>query len=240
MRDRYHHTVSPGSADLDSADHYLKCLVRAFLAGIMISIGGCVFIGCTNKDVGWVGAILFAIGLFTIFHFGFDLYTGKVGYALENKPAYIIDLLVIILGNLIGCLLIGYMTSVMEPSDIANRAIIFVEGRMNDINYLGVLFKGILCGMLMFIAADYYKKTRGFLGALIAVPVFILSGFEHSIADMFYFASAFFEKSSCFDLGEGVLFIIVVIIGNAIGGLLIPLCQKYMYENPPWWMKKEE
>ena len=240
MRDGYHHTVSPGSADLDSADHYLKCLVRAFLAGIMISIGGCVFIGCTNKDVGWVGAILFAIGLFTIFHFGFDLYTGKVGYALENKPAYIIDLLVIILGNLIGCLLIGYMTSVMEPSDIADRAIKFVEGRMNDINYLGVLFKGILCGMLMFIAADYYKKTRGFLGALIAVPVFILSGFEHSIADMFYFASAFFEKSSCFDLGEGVLFIIVVIIGNAIGGLLIPLCQKYMYENPPWWMKKEE
>ena len=239
MRDS-NHTVSPGSADLDSADHYLKCLVRAFLAGIMISVGGCVFIGCTNREVAWVGAVLFAIGLFTIFHFGFDLYTGKVGYALENKPTYIIDLLVIILGNFIGCLMIGYMTAVMEPSDIANRAILFVEARMNNLNYLGVLFKGILCGLLMFIAADYYKKTRGFLGALIAVPVFILSGFEHSIADMFYFASAFFKDSGCFDLGEGILFIIVVIIGNAIGGLLIPLCQKYMYENPPWWMKKEE
>ena len=38
----------------------------------------------------------------------------------------------------------------------------------------------------------------------------------------------------------GTVLILVVIIGNAIGGLLIPLCQKYMYENPPWWMKKEE
>ena len=53
------------------------------------------------------------------------------------------------------------------------------------------------------------------------------------------FASAFFKDSGCFELGEGALFILVVIIGNAIGGLLIPLCQKYMYENPPAWFKKE-
>lgn len=204
----------------------------------MIAVGGCIFIGCSapKYDVPWVGAILFAIGLFTIFHFGFDLYTGKVGYALENKPSYIIDLLVIILGNFLGCLIIGFMM----PSDTAVQ---FVESRMNFIadstNYFRVLFKGILCGLLMFIAADYYKKTKGFLAAFVAVPVFILSGFEHSIADMFYFSSAFFQNSGCFNISEGVLFILVVIIGNAIGGLLIPLCQKYMYENPPAWFKKE-
>ena len=222
---------------VSAKDHYLKCLVRAFLAGIMISVGGCVFIGCyptptSISDYRWVGAILFAIGLFTIFHFGFDLYTGKVGYALENKPSYIIDLLIIILGNFIGCLMIGYMM----PLETATK---FVEMRMTNVDYLRVLFKGILCGLLMFIAADYYKKTKGFLGAFVAVPVFILSGFEHSIADMFYFASAFFKDSNCFALGDGALFILVVIIGNAIGGLLIPLCQKYMYENPPAWFKKE-
>ena len=223
---------------VSAKDHYLKCLVRAFLAGIMISVGGCVFIGCyptatSISDYRWVGAILFAIGLFTIFHFGFDLYTGKVGYALENKPSYIIDLLVIILGNFIGCLMIGYMMPL-------NTAVLFVNNRLADVDYLRVLFKGILCGLLMFIAADYYKKTKGFLGAFVAVPVFILSGFEHSIADMFYFASAFFKDSNCFALGDGALFILVVIIGNAIGGLLIPLCQKYMYENPPAWFKKSE
>ena len=222
-----------GSAVLNSKDHYLKSLVRAFLAGIMISIGGCVFIGCTDRGFAWVGAILFAIGLFTIFHFGFDLYTGKVGYAVENKPIYIVDLLVIILGNFIGCLLIGYMMPL-------NTAVAFVTARMTDTDLLRVFFKGILCGLLMFIAADYYKKTRGFLGALLAVPVFILSGFEHSIADMFYFVSAFFKDSSCFDMADGIVFIIVVILGNAVGGILVPLCQKYMYENLPWWMQKKE
>ena len=224
--------VRTGSEDLDSADHYLKCLVRAFLAGIMISIGGCVFIGCSDRNVAWVGAILFAVGLFTIFHFGFDLYTGKVGYTLDNEPKFILDLLVIILGNFIGCLMIGYMMPL-------NTAVGFVNARLVDVDYARVFFKGILCGMLMFIAADYYKKTKGFLGAFVAVPVFILSGFEHSIADMFYFCSAFFKDSGCFQLGDGVLFILVVILGNAVGGLLIPLCQKYMYENPPAWFKKE-
>ena len=207
------------------------------MAGILISVGGCVYIGCYETVYRWAGAVLFAIGLFTIFHFGFDLYTGKVGYALENKPIFILDLVVIILGNLIGCILIGFMM----PSE---TAVAFVNSRMNfvssdSMNYFRVLFKGILCGLLMFIAADYYKKTKGFLAAFVAVPVFILSGFEHSIADMFYFASAFFQNSDCFNLGEGALFILVVIIGNAIGGLLIPLCQKYMYENPPAWFKKE-
>ena len=199
----------------------------------MIAVGGCVFLGCKGIGEPWIGAILFAIGLFTIFHFGFDLYTGKVGYALENKPSYIIDLLVIILGNFIGCLLVGYMMPMDET-----MIHVMIDNRL-DTDLLRALFKGVLCGLLMFIAADYYKKTKGFLGAFVAVPVFILSGFEHSIADMFYFASAFFQNSDCFNLGEGALFILVVIIGNAIGGLLIPLCQKYMYENPPAWFKKE-
>lgn len=210
----------------------MKCFIRSILAGIMIGIGGCVFIGCTDKGVGWVGAILFAVGLMTIFHFGFDLYTGKIGYAVENKPSYLIDILVIIIGNFIGCLIVGFMM----PSA---TAVTFVNARLTDVDYLRVFFKGILCGLLMFIAADYYKKKKGFIAAFIAVPVFILSGFEHSIADMFYFCSAFFKDSSCFVLGDGALFILVVIIGNAIGGILIPLCQKYMYENPPEWFKKQ-
>ena len=100
----------------------------------MIAVGGCVFIGCTDRGFAWVGAILFAVGLFTIFHFGLDLYTGKVGYALENKPSYIFDLLVIILGNFIGCLLVGYMM----PLD---TAVTFINGRMTDVDYLRVLFK---------------------------------------------------------------------------------------------------
>lgn len=204
--------------------HYIKCFMRAILAGVMISIGGCVFIGCTDKGYAWVGAILFSVGLMTVFQFGLDLYTGKVGYALENKPSFVIDLLVMIIGNLVGCIIVGYMM----PFGTAET---FVAARMDNVDYLRVFFKGILCGILMFIAADIYKKRNSFVGAFIAVPVFILSGFEHSIADMFYFMSAGFHGSEIAFSFDSVIFIVVVILGNAVGGLLFPAFMKYMYEK---------
>ncbi len=195
--------------------HYLKCLVRAILAGMMIGIGGCVYLGC---DVKWVGAILFAVGLFTIFSFRLDLYTGKVGYVFDNKPPYLIYLLVVIIGNFIGCLILG----LMMPLDAAS---VLAERKLADYDFLRVLFKGVLCGMLMFIAADCYKNTKSFIATFVCVPVFILAGFEHSIADMFYFCSA-----GAFSV-ESLVFIITVLIGNAIGGFLIPVCRKWMYED---------
>ena len=195
--------------------HYLKCLVRAILAGMMIGIGGCVYLGC---EVKWVGAILFAVGLFTIFSFRLDLYTGKVGYIFENDRSYVPYLLVVILGNFIGCLILGLMMPLDAAVNLANA-------KLDNYEFLPVLFKGVLCGMLMFIAADCYKNTKSFIATFVCVPVFILAGFEHSIADMFYFCSA-----GAFSV-ESLVFIITVLIGNAIGGFLIPVCRKWMYED---------
>lgn len=197
--------------------HYAKCLVRAILAGMMISIGGCVYLG---SEVKWVGAILFAVGLFTIFSFRLDLYTGKVGYVFDNKPSYLVDLLVIIIGNFIGCFIVGSMM----PLDAASS---LVQTKLDNFAFFPVLFKGVLCGMLMFIAADCYKNSKSFIATFVCVPVFILSGFEHSIADMFYFCSA-----GSFSI-ESLAFILVVLLGNAIGGVLIPVCRKWMYEDVP-------
>ena len=195
--------------------HYLKCLVRAILAGMMIGIGGCVYLGC---EVKWVGAILFAVGLFTIFSFRLDLYTGKVGYLFDNDRSYIPYLLVVILGNFIGCLILGLMMPLDAAVNLANA-------KLDNYEFLPVLFKGVLCGMLMFIAADCYKNTKSFIATFVCVPVFILAGFEHSIADMFYFCSA-----GAFSV-ESLVFIITVLIGNAIGGFLIPVCRRWMYED---------
>ncbi|MBR7153189.1 MAG: formate/nitrite transporter family protein [Candidatus Methanomethylophilaceae archaeon] len=195
--------------------NYPKSLVRAILAGICIGIGGCVYLGC---EVKWVGAILFAVGLFTILTYKFDLYTGKVGYAVDNPPSYLIYLLLVIVGNFIGALIVG----LMMPSAGAE---VLVQRKLDNFEFLPVLFKGVLCGILMFIAADSFRAGKGPLATFFCVPVFILAGFEHSIADMFYFCSA-----GVFTL-EALWFIIVVIIGNAIGGILIPACRKYMYEG---------
>ena len=203
--------------------HYMKCFLRAILAGIAIGLGGCIFMGMVTSEYKWVGAILFSIGLFTVFTFRLDLYTGKVGYAVENKPSYLVDLVVIILGNFVGALIIGQMIPMPEAAEV-----LIVDTKLGgDIDWWRVFCKGVFCGMLMFIAADYYKTQKKYLATFVCVPVFILAGFEHSIADMFYFCA-----SGTFTL-DAFLFILVVIVGNAVGGILIPLCKKYMYEDPP-------
>ena len=203
--------------------HYVKCFLRAILAGIAIGLGGCIFMGMVTSEYKWVGAILFSIGLFTVFTFRLDLYTGKVGYAVENKPSYLVDLVVIILGNFVGALIIGQMIPMPEAAEV-----LIVDAKLGgDIDWWRVFCKGVFCGMLMFIAADYYKTQKKYLATFVCVPVFILAGFEHSIADMFYFCA-----SGTFTL-DAFLFILVVIVGNAVGGILIPLCKKYMYEDPP-------
>lgn len=192
----------------------LRCLTRAILAGMAISIGGCVYLGC---EVKWVGAILFAIGLTTVFLFGLDLYTGKVGYMFDNDRRFKLNLLLIIVGNFIGCLIVGLSMQSVAAENLA-------QAKLDAFVPFTTLMKGVFCGMLMFIAADTYKRGKGLVPTFFCVPVFILAGFEHSIADMFYFCAG-----GMFNL-DALVFILVVIVGNAIGGVLIPLCRKYMYE----------
>ena len=74
-------------------------MVKAILSGLMIGVGGTVYLSCDNK---YIGGFLFSFGLFTIIQYGFNLYTGKVGYIPEREPAYIIDVILIFLGNMIG------------------------------------------------------------------------------------------------------------------------------------------
>jgi formate/nitrite transporter FocA (FNT family) len=204
--------------------HYVKCFLRAILAGVSIGLGGCVLLGTMsiNPELKWVGAILFSIGLFAVFTFSFDLYTGKVGYMFDNKPwTYGIDLIVMLIGNFVGTLIIGFC---MPMADQFVPGFIDAKLAMLDTPWV-IVMKGFICGILMFIAADVYKTKQSYLGAFICVPVFILAGSEHSIADMFYFCSA-----GVFTF-DALIFIILVAIGNAIGGVLIPVFKKYMYEE---------
>ena len=82
----------------------LPCAVRSALSGVMIAIGGYAFLGCENRVVG---AILFTVGLITITLFGFDLYTGRIGYFLVQSRTERLQTLLSLPGNAVGCLLAG-------------------------------------------------------------------------------------------------------------------------------------
>ena len=74
----------------------------------------------------------------------------------------------------------------------------------------------IFCGILMYTAVEVFKTGKSPLGIFFCVPAFIIAGFEHSIADMFYFFSARMFS------GEVAVFLLVVVIGNSVGGMLLP------------------
>ena len=201
---------SPGAEFLE----LLKWFVRGILAGICISMGGVVLLGTMascGAEYKWVGACLFAIGLFTVIHFGFNLYTGKIGYVLENDKTYLVQVAVGLIGNLVGCLFIGYAFQF-------DGAVAMCEAKINSLDFSDLytvfttIMKGVMCGMLMFIAVDFHKTKGSFLATFVAVPVFIMAGFEHSIADMYYFTSAMMWNV------DSIIFIILIIILFGCGG----------------------
>ena len=205
----------------------LNNIKLSILSGLMIAVGGTIYLSCIAK--GWVpfGAVLFAAGLYTICVYGFNLYTGKVGYIAYNfKDVNYIGLVILILVfNLITTYLLGIVCAYAFPAIVEPAKKIY-EAKLAA-PLLRLLITGIFCGLLMFLAVDTWKKGSPF-GCFIYIPVFIISGFDHSIANSFYngvangFADAFTMQNA--------LVVITVVIGNAIGGMLIPMMTRVWKE----------
>ena len=150
----------------------------AVLAGICISIG-CV----VNLRVGGVaGAVLFAFGLTTVVYYGMKLYTGTAGF-IRRKGDWSMLALVLI-GNIIGCLLTAWLIGYAQP-DCIEPASSILAGRLAKGPWACFLL-AIGCGFIMTTAVEFARKGK-MLPLVFGVPVFILCGFAHSIADAFYF-----------------------------------------------------
>ena len=199
----------------------LKVLVRAILAGVMISIGGTIYLALDNK---MLGAFLFSIGLFAICTNGFNLYTGKIGYVIDNKPKYLIELLFTLVGNLIGTVGCGYLLFLSRAGDkLRGTAQAISTIKLND-NLLSIFILSIFCGIIMYLAVDLYKKLTDFgkyMGIFMGITVFILAGFEHCVANMFYFSMANMWT------WKTVLYVLVMVAGNSVGSILLALGMKY-------------
>ena len=194
----------------------LRGIIDGVFAGMLVSIGGIVLLSCENSVIG---AVLFSIALLVICYRGYSLYTGKIGYmVLSHTKMDVISLLTGLLGNLIGTALCGFAVSYALPDRAAKAAAMW--GNKMLIAYPAVFIRAIFCGILMYLAVAIWKDHKSTLAIFFCVPVFILSGFEHSIADLFYFfaSGAWSERA--------VLFLVIVVLGNTVGGMLFPLLGK--------------
>jgi len=187
-------------------------IIRSLFAGFMIAVGCTVYLSCSNKIVG---SVLFSSGLFFILSQGGVLFTGVCGLKTPWKTMGLV-----LLFNALGGLVCGALT--WPSGKLAETAAALMLGKLGA-NPLSWLTNGVLCGVMMYLAVMGYKQGKdtahGLAGVLYAVPVFIISAFEHSIADLGYLALAI-PALGAMEILQCLGLILVVVIGNIIGGKL--------------------
>lgn len=203
----------------------INILFKGIYAGMMIGIGGTVYLSISNSIIG---AIFFSVGLLTICIYKMNLYTGMIGYIIENKLNYIVTLLLTLIGNFIGTMITSLLVLNTRIANISVRAKEISAIKIND-NYLSIFILSIFCGMLMYIAVNTFKKEKDsivrYLAIFICVIVFILSGFEHCIANMYYISLA-----KLWSL-KAALSMLIMILGNSVGSIFIAIFNNKIKEN---------
>lgn len=196
----------------------IKRFLMAAAAGLSIAVGGIVYLSLDNKILG---SLMFTVGLYAIVLNGLYLYTGKIGYLVnqEKKKDYLLLLLFTWLGNLAGTALGAFMVLHSRIRGISEKVEAVCETKLAD-SVFSIFLLAVFCGILMYIAVDGFKEKGNPLILFLCVSVFILCGFEHCVANMFYFtlAGAWSFKT--------VAYLLIMTLGNSVGGMLIPAVKK--------------
>ena len=185
----------------------MKNLIHsAIMAGICIGIAGFGYLAVG----GIVGAVTFAFGLLAVVHYRLKLYTGTAGFFAKGEH---LQLCTILAMNIVGCLLVALMAR-MSPMPLQEAAQHILEGRLNA----GIVQSGVLaigCGFIMTTAVKWGREGK-FLPLLFGVPLFIICGFPHCVADAFYYLCVPVEYLTA-NAGQVLLLYASIVLGNFIG-----------------------
>ena len=194
----------------------LSDALLGFLAGFVITLGATAYLSLEST---MAGALMFTVGLFAICSFGWNLFTGKVCYSFGKGPRYIVFLAVVWISNFAGAAAGGALIRLTRLEGVVARAQAVAATKLDD-GLLSVFVLAIFCNVLIYIAVEGYRSIENSLGRYLAVffgvTVFVVCGFEHCVANMYYFTAAGAWS------GEAIVFILVNTLGNALGGLLVP------------------
>ncbi len=193
-------------------------IVFGTAAGALIAMAAIAYLSCENA---FAGSVLFAFGLLTIVNYNFQLFTGVVGYTCVQKSKkellrYSLFSMNVWFWNLVGAMLVGYALSHTRTyAKIYPKLEALMQSKCSD-SPSSLFILGIFCGILMFIAVNTYKKTEAApivktVLLFACVVVFILSGYEHCVANMAYIA--LYQK---FDMGI-ITILLFSTLGNIVG-----------------------
>lgn len=205
---------------------YLDNFLLGILAGAAIGLGGFLNLLLVSTGIEacrYLGGFVFSVGLFTVCFFGLHLYTGKVGYVMENKKDYALSLLIMYIGNVIGAVGFGYLmhlTGVIQDTatSVALNKIVN-DGEVGS-SPLKILLYSFFCCIMVFLAVDIFKKSKNWFikvgGLVVCVALFVITGMEHCVANMFYFA---FANTYSSHFLYAFLALLIATAGNSLGAI---------------------
>ena len=195
-----------------------KLLILSFFAGVFIALAaqGSSFAAANllaNKDTLGLGKLVqgltFTPGLIFVILAGAELFTGNclMITAFLDKKVRLKEMLkswiLVYLGNFIGCIFVAFLLSIsgqwlLGDGLVGIRTILIAKSKI-DLSFgqafvLGILANFLVClGVWMSLGAKFYGSKA--FAAFFPVGVFVLSGFEHSIANMYYIPAGILAKN---------------------------------------------
>ena len=213
-----------------------KMILLGIFAGMFIAFAatGATFGNLYGGKIA--GACIFTSGLAMVVVAGSELFTGNslMLMAFFDGKISLKKLLknwfLVFLGNLIGALFVAALVTVSGTfNQVADTAIATAVAK-TDLNFFDALLKGVACNILVCIAVWMSFSANTVQGKIAAVfsPVmlFVLCGFEHSIANMFYIPAGMLEGAFTNTAAPTIQAFLLqnllpVTIGNLIGGTII-------------------
>lgn len=224
-----------------------KMILLGIFAGMFIALAG---VGATFGNIygGKIaGACIFTAGLAMVVIAGSELFTGNnlMIMALFNRKIKFHKLLknwlLVFLGNFIGALFVATVASVSGTFDNIPDTVVATANTKVSLGLFEAMLKGIMCNFLVCIAVWMATAASTVTGKIAAVflPImlFVLCGFEHSIANMFYIPAGMITGAihglPAPTITDFLLYnLIPVTLGNIIGGAILVAGGYYLAYHP--------
>ena len=204
----------------------IKLIILSFFAGIMIGFGALCNLVAVSLGYKFIGSLLFSFGLFFVILFELKLFTGMVANVIDMEVKYWYQLAICFVFNAFGIILISLLANYSNLHDsIVKVSTSIMDAKLNG-GWTNALFSSILCGMLITISVKGYQKSKernlsSNIAVMLPVIVFVYLGLDHCVANW-----AYIYLSSSWSI-EVVGYVILTVIGNIIGGILLPIGFKF-------------
>ena len=210
---------------------YLKQLINAVIAGLLIGIAGTAYLYCLGIGNQVLGSFLFGFGFLFIALYGYELYSNKSAYMIENKVPYLIDCLLAILGNIVGAWLVALllkMTSLTSEGSLLMLALdAMMKVKLQDSLVFDYFGRSLLSGIIVYLSYNTYKKAEQPIARFLSIflGAFLISflSLDEFVTSMFFFDLGALEG---YDMGHLTTNLVYIFIGNSLGALLIPALRK--------------